>query len=48
MIIRDAAKASVPYMRKLWDEKELDSSKVVEAGGATDRRSRQEVVLRTR
>jgi len=31
---RDAAKASVPYMRKLWDEKELASRKVVEAGGA--------------
>ena len=33
-IIRDAAKASVPYMRKLWDEKELASRKVVESGGA--------------
>ena len=33
-IIRDAAKASVPYMRKLWDEKELESRKKVEAGGA--------------
>jgi tripartite ATP-independent transporter DctP family solute receptor len=33
-IIRDAAKASVPYMRKLWDEKELASRKVVETGGA--------------
>jgi tripartite ATP-independent transporter DctP family solute receptor len=33
-IIRDAAKASVPYMRKLWDEKELASRKKVEAGGA--------------
>ncbi len=32
--VRDAAKASVPYMRKLWDEKELASRKVVEAGGA--------------
>jgi tripartite ATP-independent transporter DctP family solute receptor len=31
---RDAAKASVPVMRKLWDEKELASRKVVEAGGA--------------
>ena len=31
---RDAAKASVPYMRKLWDEKELASRKKVEAGGA--------------
>jgi TRAP-type C4-dicarboxylate transport system substrate-binding protein len=33
-IIRDAAKQSVPYMRKLWDEKELASRKVVENGGA--------------
>ena len=33
-IIRDAAKASVPYMRKLWDEKELASRKNVEEGGA--------------
>jgi len=33
-IIRDAAKASVPYMRKLWDEKELASRKKVEEGGA--------------
>ena len=32
--IRQAAKESVPYMRKLWDEKELASRKVVEAGGA--------------
>ena len=33
-MFRDAAKASVPYMRKLWDEKELASRKVVEAGGS--------------
>jgi len=33
-IIRDAAKQSVPYMRKLWDEKELASRKKVEEGGA--------------
>ena len=33
-----------PYMRKLWDEKELASRKVVEAGGAKVIRSRQEVV----
>ena len=33
-IFRDAAKESVPYMRKLWDEKELASRKKVEAGGA--------------
>jgi len=32
--IREAAKLSVPYMRKLWDEKELESRKKVEAGGA--------------
>jgi tripartite ATP-independent transporter DctP family solute receptor len=31
---RDAAKASVPYMRKLWDEKEAQSRAVVEKGGA--------------
>jgi tripartite ATP-independent transporter DctP family solute receptor len=31
---RDAAKASVPYMRKLWDEKEAVSRAVVEKGGA--------------
>ena len=33
-IFRDAAKNSVPYMRKLWDEKESKSRAVVEAGGA--------------
>ena len=33
-IIRDAAKESVPYMRKLWDEKELKSREIVEKGGA--------------
>ena len=33
-IFRDAAKESVPYMRKLWDEKEAKSRAVVEAGGA--------------
>jgi tripartite ATP-independent transporter DctP family solute receptor len=33
-IVRDAAKASVPYMRKLWDEREAKSRKVAEAGGA--------------
>jgi TRAP-type C4-dicarboxylate transport system substrate-binding protein len=31
---REAAKASVPYMRKLWDEKEAASRAVVEKGGA--------------
>ena len=43
-IFRDAAKDSVPYMRKLWDEKELKSRALVEAGGAKIVRSRQEVV----
>ncbi|MEO8485091.1 MAG: TRAP transporter substrate-binding protein [Betaproteobacteria bacterium] len=33
-IFRAAAKESVPYMRKLWDEKEAKSRAVVEAGGA--------------
>ena len=33
-IFREAAKESVPYMRKLWDEKETESRKKVEAGGA--------------
>jgi tripartite ATP-independent transporter DctP family solute receptor len=33
-IIRDAAKESVPYMRKLWDEKELKSRQLVEKAGA--------------
>ena len=33
-IIRDAAKQSVPYMRKLWDERETKSRKTAEAGGA--------------
>ncbi|MEO5765835.1 MAG: TRAP transporter substrate-binding protein [Casimicrobiaceae bacterium] len=33
-MFRDAAKESVPYMRKLWDEKEAKSRAVVEAGGA--------------
>ena len=33
-IIRKAAKESVPYMRKLWDEREAESRKTVEAGGA--------------
>lgn len=32
--IRKAAKDSVPYMRKLWDERELKSRKIVEAAGA--------------
>lgn len=33
-IFREAAKESVPYMRKLWDEKETKSRAVVEKGGA--------------
>jgi tripartite ATP-independent transporter DctP family solute receptor len=33
-IFRDAAKASVPYMRKLWDEKEAQSKARVIAAGA--------------
>jgi tripartite ATP-independent transporter DctP family solute receptor len=32
-IIRKAAKDSVPYMRKLWDEREAASQKIVEAAG---------------
>jgi len=32
--IRKAAKDSVPYMRKLWDEREVKSRKTVEAAGA--------------
>jgi tripartite ATP-independent transporter DctP family solute receptor len=33
-MIRQAAKESVPYMRKLWDEREAKSRQTVEAGGA--------------
>ena len=33
-IIRQAAKESVPFMRKLWDERELKSRKTVEGGGS--------------
>jgi tripartite ATP-independent transporter DctP family solute receptor len=32
--IRKAAKESVPYMRKLWDEREVKSRKAVEAAGS--------------
>jgi tripartite ATP-independent transporter DctP family solute receptor len=32
-IIREAAKESVPYMRKLWDEREDKAKKAVEASG---------------
>ena len=47
-IFRDAAKESVPYMRKLWDEKESKSRALVEAGGAqvitVDKRSFQDAM----
>ena len=33
-LIRKAAKDSVPYMRKLWDEREAKAQQTVEAGGA--------------
>ncbi len=33
-MIRQAAKDSVPHMRKLWDEREAKSRQIVEAGGA--------------
>jgi tripartite ATP-independent transporter DctP family solute receptor len=33
-LIRKAAKESVPYMRKLWDEREAKARQTVEAGGA--------------
>ena len=33
-MIRQAAKDSVPHMRKLWDEREAKSRQTVEAGGA--------------
>ena len=33
-MIRKTAKESVPYMRKLWDERETKSRKTAEAGGA--------------
>ena len=46
-MIRTAAKESVPYMRKLWDEREAKARKTVEAGGLADRdRRRQAGVLR--
>jgi len=32
--IRQAARDSVPYMRKLWDEREQKSLAIVKAGGA--------------
>jgi tripartite ATP-independent transporter DctP family solute receptor len=33
-LIRKAAKESVPYMRKLWDEREIASRKIVETAGS--------------
>ncbi len=33
-MVRQAAKDSVPHMRKLWDEREAKSRQTVEAGGA--------------
>lgn len=33
-MIRQAAKDSVPHMRKLWDEREAKSRQIVEAGGS--------------
>ena len=33
-LIRKAAKESVPHMRQLWDEREAQARKTVEAGGA--------------
>jgi TRAP-type C4-dicarboxylate transport system substrate-binding protein len=33
-LIRKAAKDSVPYMRKLWDEREAKAQQTVEAAGA--------------
>jgi tripartite ATP-independent transporter DctP family solute receptor len=33
-VLRQAAKESVPFMRKLWDEREVKSRKAVEAAGS--------------
>jgi tripartite ATP-independent transporter DctP family solute receptor len=33
-LLRQAARDSVPYMRKLWDEREVKSRKLVEAAGS--------------
>lgn len=45
-LIRKAAKESVPHMRKLWDEREVKSRKVVEAAGvkATPIANKQEFI----
>ena len=34
LVIKQAAKESVPFMRRLWDEREQTSRKIVEDGGA--------------
>lgn len=34
LVIKQAAKESVPFMRRLWDEREQESRKIVEDGGA--------------
>ena len=46
VLVRKAAKDSVPYMRKLWDEREMKSRKTVEAAGTqvTTINNRQEFV----
>jgi TRAP-type C4-dicarboxylate transport system substrate-binding protein len=33
-LIRKTAKESVPFMRKLWDEREAKAREIVEKGGA--------------
>ena len=33
-LVRKSAKESVPFMRKLWDEREAKSQKIAQAGGA--------------
>ncbi|MCG5241532.1 TRAP transporter substrate-binding protein [Azospirillum doebereinerae] len=45
-LIRKAAKDSVPFMRKLWDEREIKSRKMVEDGGAqiTQIANKQELI----
>ncbi|SMH36148.1 TRAP transporter substrate-binding protein [Azospirillum agricola] len=45
-LIRKAAKESVPFMRKLWDEREIKSRKMVEDGGAqiTQIANKQELI----
>jgi len=43
-VIRQAAKESVPTMRKLWDEREEKSRKIVEKRRLADRHGREEAV----